>query len=90
MLGDAIRFDGPGRYVVKTKESINPEIFELFNAKINTSKLAGIGNIDSLLIVEIKDQSELLSFLNTLYDNHHTIMKVELITSIKNENYSID
>lgn len=44
MLGNDIRFDGPGRYGVRIKEDVSPEIFELFNAKKNKSELAGSGN----------------------------------------------
>lgn len=89
MLGNDIRFDGPGRYGVRIKEDVSPGIIELFNVKKNITELAGSGNTGSQLIVEIKDQSELLSFLNTLYDNHYTIMKIELLTNMKNENSSV-
>jgi hypothetical protein len=84
MSGNDIRFDGPGRYVVTTKEEVTPAIFELFIAKKHKSKLTE-GNKGVQLIVEIKDQSELLSLLNVLYDNHQTIMKVELLSNFINQ-----
>jgi hypothetical protein len=85
MDGKDIRFDGPGRYVITTKGEVNPDISELYNAKKNKCRLTGAGHAGSELIVEIKDQSELLSFLNTLYDNHQTIMKVELLSNLINQ-----
>ena len=81
MDGEDIRFDGPGRYVITTKGEVNPDIFELYNAKKNKSSVTGGGLTGSELIVEIKDQSELLSLLNILYDNHIAIIKVELLSN---------
>ena len=86
MDGKDIRFDGPGRYVITTKEEVNPGIFELYNTKNNKGKLTGAGHAGSEHIFEIKDQSELLSILNILYDNHHTIVKVELLSNGKDQN----
>jgi hypothetical protein len=81
MLKNDIRFDGPGRYIVTTREEVSADIFELYTLKKAISEQTGGDNASSQLVIDIKDQSELLSFLNILYDNHHTIIKVELILS---------
>ena len=81
MSGKNIRFDGPGRYVVITKEDTSPEIVELFAGKIEISELPDEVHAGSEIVVEIKDQSELLSLLNMLYDNHHTILKIERLSN---------
>ena len=81
MSGKNIRFDGPGRYVVITKEDISPEILELFSGKIKISELPDEVHAGSEIVVEIKDQSELLSLLNMLYDNHYTILKIECLSN---------
>ncbi len=85
MLGKDIRFDGSGRYVVMTREQFSPEIIELFSARENMSEQTGEVIAGSHIVVEIKDQSELLSFLNILYDNHHTIVKVELLSGMEDQ-----
>jgi hypothetical protein len=90
MLGNDIRFDGPGRYIVTTREEVSADIFELYTSKKAISEQTDGDNASSQLVVDIKDQSELLSFLNTLYDNHYTIMKIELLANMKNENSSVD
>lgn len=80
MFGKNTRFDGPGRYVITTKEEVSPEIFELFTLKKSVNKHSDGDDAITKLVVDIKDQSELLSFLNTLYDNHHTIIKIERLS----------
>lgn len=92
MLGKDIRFDGPGRYIVTTREEVSADIFELYTSKKVISEQTGGDNAGSQLIVYIKDQSELLSFLNILFDNHHTIVKIELLSNgtDQNENPSIN
>jgi hypothetical protein len=81
MLLKDIRFDGPGRYLVNVREEASTDIFEMYKVVKNKTEVTEGGILRTQLIVDIKDQSELLSFLNVLYDNHHTIMKVELILS---------
>jgi hypothetical protein len=81
MLLKDIRFDGPGRYLINVREEASTEIIEMFNVVKNKTEVAEDGSLRAQLIIDIKDQSELLSFLNILHDNHHTIMKVELILS---------
>ena len=81
MPGKDIRFDGPGRYVVTTKEEVSSDIFELYTSKKAKSEHTDGDNAASQLVVDIKDQSELLSFLNILYDNHHTILKIERLSN---------
>ena len=81
MLLKDIRFDGPGRYLVNVREEASTEIIEMFNVVKNKTELTEGGTLRTQLVVDIKDQSELLSFLNILHDNHHTIMKVELLSS---------
>jgi hypothetical protein len=86
MLLKDIRFDGPGRYLVNVREEASTEIIEMFNVVKNKTEVAEDGSLRAQLIIDIKDQSELLSFLNILHDNHHTIMKVELILSSSRQN----
>jgi hypothetical protein len=82
MLKRELRFDGPGKYAVTTKDEANPEIFEMFRAEKGKIELGDSSKTGSQFIVEIKDQSELLSLLNILYDNHNTIIKVEFLSNM--------
>jgi len=81
MPGKDIRFDGPGRYVVTTKEEVSSDIFELYASKKVVSEQTHGDEAGYQLVVNIKDQTELLSFLNILYDNHHTILKIERLST---------
>lgn len=81
MDGGKIRYDGPGMYAITTKEEVNHDIFELFNVKKIQGEPTDGSNADSQLIFEIKDQSELLSFLTVLFDHHHTILRLELLSN---------
>jgi hypothetical protein len=79
MPGVDLNFDGPGKYLIQVKGKVNPEIMEMF--RLHPAERAvqtGCENCTQLFL-DIKDQSELLGFLNTLYDFHHTICKVEFI-----------
>ena len=77
MSGVDLIFDGPGKYLVQVKEKVNPEIMEMFRLRPTEGAVQSDCDNCTQLFLDIKDQSELLGFLNTLYDFHHTIYKVE-------------
>jgi hypothetical protein len=77
MSGVDLIFDGPGKYLIQVKEKVNPEIMEMFRLRPAEGAVQSDCDHCTQHFLDIKDQSELLGFLNTLYDFHHTIYKVE-------------
>jgi hypothetical protein len=75
MSGSTIHFDGPGDYIIQTKEKFNPDsfcMFSFYERTINKSPFTSTYE----LVLSIRDQSELMGFLNMLYDHHYTLIKV--------------
>jgi hypothetical protein len=72
---DNLRFDGPGRYSVITRDGWASEVSELFEAVEVRSEFSEGRNF-KVFTIDVKDQSELMSFLNSLYGWRHTIIKV--------------
>ena len=77
---DDLYFDSSGRYAIVIKEEVHPEFFEMFQLREMENAPSEPVKGPTQLIVDIKDQSELLGLLNALYDNHHTIFKVEYVS----------
>lgn len=82
MNRDDLHFDGPGRYLIVIKEKISQDIFEMFPIKEAQDALVNLDEHGNQLIIDIKDQSELMGLLNVLYNNHYTIIKVEYIIKV--------
>jgi len=82
MLRDDLYFDGPGRYLILIKEKLSQDIYEMFSVKDAQDDLANLDEHGNRLIIDIKDQSELMGLLNMLYNNHYTIIKVEYIIKV--------
>ena len=72
---DKLRFDGPGRYSVITQDGCVSEVSELFEAAEVRSEITEGRNL-KVFTIDVKDQSELMGFLNSLYGCRHTIIKV--------------
>lgn len=70
-----LRFDGPGKYSVITTDGIASEVSESFEAVTVRTKFSE-GRKLEVFTIEVKDQSELMGFLNSLYGCRHTILKV--------------
>lgn len=72
-----IRFDGPGQYLVNTKEQIDPGFLEIFNIKIfNPADKKG-NKLQNKFIIQVKDQAELSGFLNALYNSRYTLIGID-------------
>ncbi|MCX2744153.1 hypothetical protein OO013_09765 [Mangrovivirga sp. M17] len=69
-----IRFEYPARYRIKFQGRDFQNLTILNNL---TLKLEGEGCI--VVEGEMKDQAELLGVLNTLYDNHYSIVSVQFL-----------
>jgi hypothetical protein len=82
MNQDNLRFDGPGRYLILLKEHVSQEILSLFPIRGAQDDPVGRYKNRNQLIIDIKDQSELMGLLNALYNNHCTIIKVEHLTTV--------
>jgi hypothetical protein len=82
MNRDDLHFDGPGRYLIVIKEKVSQDIFEMFPIKEAQDALVNLDEHGNQLIIDIKDQSELMGLLNVLYNNHYTIIKVEYIIKV--------
>jgi hypothetical protein len=82
MNRDDLHFDGPGRYLIVIKEKVSQDIFKMFPIKDARDALVNQDKHGNQLIIDIKDQSELMGLLNALYNNHYTIIKVEYIIKV--------
>jgi len=82
MNRDDLHFDGPGRYLIVIKEKVSQDIFEVFPIKEARDNPVNLDEHGNQLIIDIKDQSELMGLLNVLYNNHYTIIKVEYIIKV--------
>ena len=76
-------FDGPGTYLVTTKNRIKSEFMEIFPVEICAARPGNNAEENSYTLT-VRDQSELMGFLNSLYNEHHTIVKVEHLPQNKN------
>ena len=72
---DKLRFDGPGKYSVITLDGCASEVSELFEAVEVRSEFSEGRNM-KVFTIDVKDQSELMGFLNSLYGCRHTIIRV--------------
>ncbi|MGD9329422.1 MAG: hypothetical protein PVH48_10680 [Cyclobacteriaceae bacterium] len=82
MQRDDLYFDGPGRYLILIKEKLSQDIYKMFPVKDAQDDLVNQDEHGNHLIIDIKDQSELMGLLNTLYDHHCTIIKVEYLSKV--------
>jgi len=89
MIEDNIHFDGPGIYKILTKEALSPEIFEMYSLLEMEDSRARSSHKKQLLL-NIKDQSELMGFLNMLYQLHYTILRVELVSIAESDQAETD
>jgi hypothetical protein len=76
-------FDGPGIYIVKTLNDIDAELMEMFAVSGADAQISEKSR-DYTYRLSVKDQSELIGFLTTLYNQHHTILKVEHLVEHNN------
>ena len=79
---DDLYFDGPGRYLILIKEKLSQDIYEMFPVKDAQDDHIHLDEHGNHLIIDIKDQSELMGLLNMLYNNHYTIIKVEYLSKV--------
>lgn len=77
-----LHFDGPGRYLIEIKGKVSRDILEMFPIKEAQDDLVNPDQLGNHLIIDIKDQSELMGLLNVLYNNRYTIIKVEYINKV--------
>jgi hypothetical protein len=82
MQKDDLHFDGRGWYLILIKEKVSQDIYEMFSVKDAQDDLVGLDEHGNHLIIDIKDQSELMGLLNALYNNHYTIIKVEYLSKV--------
>jgi hypothetical protein len=87
---DDLYFDGPGRYLIHIKENMGQDIFEMFAIKYAQDDPTNLNKKRNQLMIDIKDQSELLGFLNELYNHHYTLIKVEYISISKSNQEMIE
>jgi hypothetical protein len=80
MQQHSLYFDGPGRYLILIKGHLSQEMLAIFPAKVVHDGIIMLDNMGYRLIIDFRDQSELMSALNILYNHHCTILKVEYLS----------
>jgi hypothetical protein len=60
---------------------VAPFLFDIYIKEVQDD-LVNMDEHGNHLIIDIKDQSELMGLLNALYNNRYTIIKVEYIIKV--------
>ena len=75
-----VRFDGPGKYMVNTRERIDDSFLEIFNIHLITPSGQKEDPFYNQLIIKVRDQAELSGFLSALYNCRYTLLGINYLT----------
>jgi hypothetical protein len=76
-------FDRPGKYRICVQGFLDETWSERMAGMNITASIQGSQGQVTMLVGQLKDQSELAGVLNTLYELHLPLLSVELLTSEK-------
>ncbi|MGB5705564.1 MAG: hypothetical protein WBM41_01930 [Arenicellales bacterium] len=74
-----LEFGGPVTYRVAVRGKLDPDWSDRLAGMAITNTTGESGEADTVLFGQIRDQAELSGVLETLYDLHLSILRVEIV-----------